>query len=537
MANTAIVSQAAMDAWACLESFSCSLIAHPLNICLLLFLPLLLYEIHRLSARISGFSGPGGVPIIGNIAQIRWNAPEQYRRWAQKYGPVYQIQLGHVPVIVINSATAAKTLLSQNTQNMGSRPIFPTFHKADISYWPHKVISSTAGTTIGTCPYDESLKRRRKAATSGLNRVAIQTYLRQLDSETQTFISDIFESGNGGNEDVDPIYIIQRLSLSLSLTMNWGIPKLNLSSDLFREIAVVQNQISRHRSTTGNLQDYVPLLRLDPFGMRRRQAEALRKRRDHYLESLNRGLDDKMKQGTYQSCIRASIIKDEEAQLEADELASVSLTMLSAGLNTITAVLRWSIALLAEKPEIQEKALQAIRSQHSSEEPLCDPEDDQTCSYMRALVRELLRYYPPNRLSLPRESIAETLYETKVIPKGTTVFLNVWACNMDPTVFGDPEVFRPERWLENPRLPLFTYGIGYRMCVGFLLANRELYLVFMRLINSYEILKASPLDTDPVTGATDTTNLATMPKRYSVRFVPRNAAALKSALTGGAALL
>lgn len=89
----------------------------------------ILYEIQRRSARISGFAGPAGFPIIGNIAQIRWNASEQYRRWARTYSDVYQIQLGHVPVIVINGAAAAKSLLGQNPQAMGSRPIFPTFHK------------------------------------------------------------------------------------------------------------------------------------------------------------------------------------------------------------------------------------------------------------------------------------------------------------------------------------------------------------------------------------------------------------------------
>lgn len=100
----------------------------------------------------------------------------------------------------------------------------------------------------------------------------------------------------------------------------------------------------------------------------------------------------------------------------------------------------------------------------------------------------------------------------------------------DATVFGDPEVFRPERWLGDKRLPLFTYGIGYRMCAGFLLANRELYLVFMRLINCYKIRKVGTIDAHPVTGATDPSNLATMPKRYMVRFVPRNRAALERAL-------
>jgi hypothetical protein len=57
----------------------------------------------------------------------------------------------------------------------------------------------------------------------------------------------------------------------------------------------------------------------------------------------------------------------------------------------------------------------------------------------------------------------------------------------DEDVWDDPNEFRPERWLEKPDAPMFTYGLGYRMCAGSLLANRELYLTFIRMINAFEI--------------------------------------------------
>lgn len=94
---------------------------------------------------------------------------------------------------------------------------------------------------------------------------------------------------------------------------------------------------------------------------------------------------------------------------------------------------------------------------------------------------------------------------------------------MDPAVWGvDAETFRPERWLEQPDAPLFTYGLGYRMCAGSLLANRELYLVFMRMLSCFEILGGSEVDTHPVSGSSDPTSLVTLPKKYQVYFKPRN---------------
>jgi 3-hydroxyphenylacetate 6-hydroxylase len=101
---------------------------------------------------------------------------------------------------------------------------------------------------------------------------------------------------------------------------------------------------------------------------------------------------------------------------------------------------------------------------------------------------------------------------------------------MDDAVWDDPNEFRPERWLEHPDAPMFTYGLGYRMCAGSLLANRELYIVFIRMLNSFEIRKFDDVDWHPVTGSADPTSLVSMPKRYKATFVPRKLTALEKVL-------
>lgn len=100
----------------------------------------------------------------------------------------------------------------------------------------------------------------------------------------------------------------------------------------------------------------------------------------------------------------------------------------------------------------------------------------------------------------------------------------------DEKVWTDPEFFRPERWFEQPDAPLFTYGVGYRMCAGSLLANRELYLVFIRLLNSFYIKKYDDVDCHPITGNADPKSLVALPPRFKSYFVPRNDTALRAAV-------
>ncbi|CZT47963.1 related to cytochrome P450 phenylacetate hydroxylase [Rhynchosporium secalis] len=387
-------------------------------------------------ARIPGLDGPIGLPLIGNLWQIRENAAEKYQQWSRTHGAMYQIQLGNIPIVV--------------------------------------VLSNSASTTIGKSPCSDSLKRRRKGAASALNRASNQTCIPHLDLESKDFVAELLRYGKSGDVEI----------------------RMDSQDDaLFDEIPYVEDEISRFRSTTGNLQDYVPLVRLNPFGFGSKKAAEMRDRRD-------------------------------EGKLNTEELTSVSLAMLSGGLDTVTTLLQWSIVLLSQPLDVQEKAWKDISHFYSDEQPLCDPLGDQKCKYIAALVRECLRYFTVLRLAPPHASIKDVTYEG-VVSKGTVYFINAFACNRDEAIWSDSEEFCPERWLEVPDAPMFTSGIGYRMCAASMLANRELYLVFIRMMNSLENQKFDDVDAHPVSGNSDPTSLVAMPHKYKARFVPSNSSALE----------
>ena len=63
------------------------------------------------------------------------------------------------------------------------------------------------------------------------------------------------------------------------------------------------------------------------------------------------------------------------------------------------------------------------------------------------------------------------------------------------------------------------------MCAGYVLGNRELYIVFFRLISSFQILqdtKEGQVNYDPVKGVFDPTSLVSYPERFGSRFVARD---------------
>lgn len=195
----------------------------------------------------------------------------------------------------------------------------------------HSVVSSSQGFTIGTSPWDESCKRRRKAAGTALNRPAVQSYMPILDLESTVSIKELLESSKKGTQDLDPTPYFARFALNTSLTLNYGFRiDGNVDSALLKEITTVEREISHFRSTSNNWQDYVPLLRI--WGAQNPKAKEFRARRDKYLSDMLDDLKDRIAKGTDKPCITGNILKDPDAKL--NEGKCPALTLYSGCVNT-----------------------------------------------------------------------------------------------------------------------------------------------------------------------------------------------------------
>ena len=214
-------------------------------------------------------------------------------------------------VIFVNSFDTVRHFWVTNQSALISRPTLHTFHS---------VLSTSQGFTIGTSPWDESCKARRKAAATALNRPAVQSYMPIIDLEATASIKELVADADAlatekAVGEVDPNAYFARFALNTSLTLNYGIRiHGNIAAPLLREIVHVEREVSNLRSTSNNWQDYVPLLRLWPGG-RNAQAGEYRKRRDIYMGKLLGMLKERIAAGTDKPCITGNILKDPDAKL------------------------------------------------------------------------------------------------------------------------------------------------------------------------------------------------------------------------------
>lgn len=218
-------------------------------------------------------------------------------------------------VVVANTFESVKRLWINNQSALVSRPTYHTFHS---------VVSSSQGFTIGTSPWDDSLKIRRKVAATALNRPAVETYMPIVDLETNHIVKDIFKDGQATDQaEINPRGYISRFALNTSLTLNYGLRiGGTINDELLNEVVTVEREIGNFRSTSHNWQDYVPLLRILPSSDDK--AKEMRSRRDKYMTYLLDRLRKRIAEGTDKPCITGNILKDPEAKLTESQSYSLS---------------------------------------------------------------------------------------------------------------------------------------------------------------------------------------------------------------------
>lgn len=120
-------------------------------------------------------------------------------------------RMGNKRIVIANTYQSVKELWIDNQSALISRPTLYTFHT---------VVSSSQGFTIGTSPWDDSCKQRRKAAATALNRPAVASYMPIVDLESKCSIRDLYMDSAGGSKEINPKPYFQRFALNTVISMD-----------------------------------------------------------------------------------------------------------------------------------------------------------------------------------------------------------------------------------------------------------------------------------------------------------------------------
>lgn len=173
--------------------------------------------------------------------------------------------------------------------------------------------------------------------------------------------------------------------------------------------------------------------------------------------------------------------------MEENQLVDEILVLFAAGHETTSNALTFTCELLARNPQAQSKILDEVRRIKSESDDILYWIKNAT--YTKLVIEESMRLYPPAYF-IDRVNIEEDRYNGMTIPKGSTLLFSVYEIHRHPDFWDHPEVFMPERFLdENTKFSknYFPFGAGPRMCIGNNFAMYEMILAVIALVEQYEI--------------------------------------------------
>ncbi|WAR19208.1 CP2J3-like protein [Mya arenaria] len=189
--------------------------------------------------------------------------------------------------------------------------------------------------------------------------------------------------------------------------------------------------------------------------------------------------------------LTSAYIKQIKRCEENDEfLAGLIADLFFAGSETSTTALRWALVFLVEYPEMQERMFSKTEA-HVGTSRLPSVKDRTVLTYVEAFYTEILRFCDIAITGGFHSTPVDVVFRGYTIPANTLVIPDLSSVHSDPKIWGDPETFRPERFLDDSgnivrRDEFMAFMIGKRSCVGESLAQMEMFLFLSALVQRFK---------------------------------------------------
>ncbi|XP_017105832.2 probable cytochrome P450 12d1 proximal, mitochondrial [Drosophila bipectinata] len=173
----------------------------------------------------------------------------------------------------------------------------------------------------------------------------------------------------------------------------------------------------------------------------------------------------------------------------------MGLDILFAGVDATSTLLSAVFLALAKHPEKQAKLREELLQIMPTKDTLLNEENMKDMPYLRAVIKETLRYFP-NGLGTLRTCQSDVVLSGYKVPAGTTVLMGANVLMKDGAYYTRPDEFLPERWLRDPetgkkmQVSPFTFlpfGFGPRMCIGKRLVDLEVETTVAKIVRNFHL--------------------------------------------------
>jgi hypothetical protein len=318
-------------------------------------------------------------------------------------------------------------------------------------------------------PYGPRWRAPQRVQASYMNIRVLQSYRELQDLENKQLMYEMLSTSDFADR-------FHRYSSSLIFALAYGRRMHRGDEPEVKAIdQVLENFLYAVRIGTWVV-DAIPILNMLPaflapwkrYGNKLHQFEA-----ENYMSFMSQAL----KTGSWNFSKQVQEINESQSMSPLEKAYDVGI-IYEAGNDTTTMALEIFTMASVLYPEVVQKAHEELDTVVGPDRM---PNFDDALPYITAIVKEVLRWRPVTAGGIPHAVIQDDEYMGYKIPKRATVIGNHWASHLDEDVYGDPYVFRPDRWIENPDLATSPFGFGRRVCIGQHIAKNSIFINIARL--------------------------------------------------------
>ncbi|KAK8602376.1 hypothetical protein V6N12_052185 [Hibiscus sabdariffa] len=403
------------------------------------------------------------------------------------------LKFGSYPILVASSAEMAKEFLKSHDQIFATRPPhaagkYVTYNCSDVLW----------------APYGPHWRQSRKIYQNEIfSSKRLESWEYILVEEMRAFVSRLY--GLSGK----PIVLKEHLlSLTLGVMCRMVLGKKHFSvsgndqlgSNSILSLQEILEILHEFFFLIGvfNVGDWIPWLDILDLQGYIKRMKALKKKldrfHDHVFDEHKRKKKELGKDFVAQDMVDVLLQladdPDLDVKLTYDALRGLTLDLVTAGTDTTVVTVEWVMSELMKQPQLITKATQEL-DRVIGRERWVQEKDIPQLPYLDAIMKEAMREYPVAPLLPPHMAMKDCKVAGYDIRKGTRVFINTWSIGRDPSLWEQPEEFRPERFLgrsidvKGRSFELLPFGAGRRMCLGYNLGLKMLQLSIANLLQAF----------------------------------------------------
>lgn len=458
--------------------------------------------------------GPRPWPIVGNLPMLLGtkNPNKLFLELRMKYGDIVYLTLGSQPFVLCFGYKMIHDVLVKNGDTTKFRPLWLRLFNKLLKGQTSLVFSNGQEWVAGRKFTMVALK------DFGVGSKSIEE---RIHEETR-YLLDFFSKKQ--NSLIDASKLFPKVASNVVSNVIFGERFDHEDPDFIRLLENVQFVIEQNSPFRPD--NFFPILEV--FSTTN-QLQAAVERFDETKEYIRRRID-KQRQ-TFDPCVIRNFLDlylaqegKQDSKISENYLFLTILDMYFAGTDTTSVALQWCMLYMLKFPDVQLKCraeiLEAIGDSRLPQ--LSDRED---LSYVNATLHEIQRIATTTPMAVPHATLEDIYIEGKLIPKKSVLLCDLMSIHLDPTVWNEPEMFHPERFLDDKghflkRETFCPFSLGPRQCVGKHLGEAELFLFFTSLLQRFDLIKANPDQTLSTEGTQTFVTLE--PRPFEMKFTIRS---------------